>query len=68
VHTNDIGIIPWDRLEGVCLDLSRLVTVMIVSICLGDNLSLEQTEREHLARVVFRALSFEAAAAFLALK
>ena len=34
-------------------------------IALGDDVSLEDVEREHLARVVARALSFEAAARIL---
>jgi NtrC-family two-component system response regulator AlgB len=64
IEPSDLGLAPGNDDE---LPLSRGAGEFRRQIALGDDASLEEIEREHIARVVARAASFEAAAKTLAI-
>jgi NtrC-family two-component system response regulator AlgB len=64
IEPADLGLAPGNDEEP---PLSRGAGEFRRQIALGDDASLEEIEREHIARVVARAASFEAAAKTLAI-
>jgi NtrC-family two-component system response regulator AlgB len=63
IETADLGV--TDSAEAAGMDSTATMTGARTRVNLGGDVSLEELEREHIAQVVARAASFEAAARIL---